>query len=147
MKVHADNNETILKDNRPIMIIDNDFMDELLQQAQASPRLRMNYDLRTTVGDQSQRMLNAMLPGTSLPIHRHTQTTEVVIIMRGSMDEIFYDDEGRETARYHLDPSTGHCALSIPQGQWHTVEVLTPTVIFDAKDGPWAPLQPEDTLV
>lgn len=128
------------------MLIDNAFMDELLQQAQASPRLRMNYDLRTTVDDQSQRMLNAMLPGTLLPIHRHPHTTEVVIIMRGSMNEIFFDNDGRETERYHLDPSTGHCALSIPRGQWHTVEVLSPTVIFEAKDGPWTPLQPEDTL-
>ncbi len=128
------------------MLIDNTVMDELTAQAAASPRLRMNLDLRTTSDDRSQRMLNAMMPGTVLPIHRHTASTEVVVMLRGRMDEVFYDDEGRETARYALDAATGNRALSIPLGQWHSVEVYEPTVIFEAKDGPYAPLQPQDVL-
>lgn len=129
------------------MLIDNAIMDDLMTKAQASPRLRMNLDLRTTPDDQSQRMLNAMLPGTVLPIHRHTTSTEVVVMLRGRMDEIFFDDQGHETSRFHLDSTTGNCALSIPLGMWHTVEVFEPTVIFEAKDGPYAPLAPEDILL
>lgn len=129
------------------MLIDNSLMNDLMAKAQASPRLRMNFDLRTSTQDNSQRMLNAMLPGTELPIHRHTASTEVVVILRGRMDEIFFDEQGRETERFHLDPTTGNCALSIPLGMWHTVEVFEPTVIFEAKDGAYAPLAPEDVLV
>lgn len=128
------------------MLIDKEQMDALLEKAAASPRLRMNLDLRTTPDDRSQRMLNAMLPGTALPIHRHRFSTEVVVMLTGRMDEIFYDEDGRETQRFHLDPTTGNCALSIPKGQWHSVEVFTPTVIFEAKDGAWEPLALEDTL-
>ncbi len=126
------------------MLINNEIMDELAAKAQASPRLRMNMDLRTSPYDQSQRMLNALEPGTILPIHRHTKTTETVVILRGRMDEMFYDEEGNETARFHLDPTKGNCALNIPKGTWHTVEVFEPTVIFEAKDGPYEPLGKED---
>ena len=128
------------------MLIDNTLMDDLMAQAQDSPRLRMNYDLRTTPDDQSQRMLNAMLPGTQLPIHRHKGSSEVVVMLRGRMDDIFFEDQGRETDRFHLDPSVGNCALSIPLGMWHTVEVFEPTVIFEAKDRPYAPLAPDEIL-
>lgn len=129
------------------MLIDNTLMNDLMAKAQASPRLRMNFDLRTTPQDNSQRMLNALLPGTELPIHRHTASTEVVVILRGRMDEIFFDEQGRETERFHLDPTAGNCALSIPLGTWHTVEVFEPTVIFEAKDGAYAPLSPEDVML
>lgn len=128
------------------MFIDKKVMDELMQKAQESPRLRMNLDLRTTPEDQSQRMLNAMLPGTVLPIHRHMVSTEVVVMLRGMMDEVFFDDEGRETERFHLDANTDNRGLSIPLGQWHTVEVFEPTVILEAKDGPYVPLSPDDVL-
>ncbi|MCR4993845.1 MAG: WbuC family cupin fold metalloprotein [Bacteroidales bacterium] len=129
------------------MLINNQVMDELMAQAEASSRLRMNMDLRTTPDDQSQRMLNALLPGTQLPIHRHTASTEVVVILRGRMDEIFFDEEGRETERFHLDPTTGNCALNIPLGTWHSVEVFEPTVIFESKDGAYTPLAPEDQMI
>lgn len=128
------------------MLIDNKLMDELAARAKESPRLRMNMDLRNSPDDHSQRMLNALEPGTMLPIHRHTASSETVIILRGRMDEMFYDDEGRETARFHLDPTTGCSALNIPCGTWHTVDVFEPTVIFEAKDGPYAPLREEDVM-
>ncbi|MCR5179777.1 MAG: WbuC family cupin fold metalloprotein [Bacteroidaceae bacterium] len=128
------------------MELNDQLLNELAQRAIASERLRMNLDLRTSSADQSQRMLNALEPATQLPIHRHTSSTEVVIILRGRMDEIFYDDNRNEIARYHLDPSKGCYGLSIPKGQWHGIEVFEPTVIFEAKDGPWEPLRQEDTL-
>ena len=120
------------------MQIDDKLLDELLAEAAQSPRLRMNRDLRNTPADQSQRMLNALLPGTVLPIHRHEETSETVVIMRGKMDEVFYDGEhGSEIARFTLDVRLGHYGMSIPRGMWHSVEVHEPTVIVEMKDGPY----------
>ena len=122
------------------MQIDDKLLDELLAEAAQSPRLRMNRDLRNTPADQSQRMLNALLPGTVLPIHRHEETSETVVIMRGKMDEVFYDGEhGSEIARFTLDVRLGHYGMSIPRGMWHSVEVREPTVIVEMKDGPYVP--------
>ena len=122
------------------MQIDDKLLDELLAEAAQSPRLRMNRDLRNTPADQSQRMLNALLPGTVLPIHRHVETSETVVIMRGKMDEVFYDGEhGSEIARFTLDVRLGHYGMSIPRGMWHSVEVHEPTVIVEMKDGPYVP--------
>lgn len=128
------------------MELNDQLLNELAQRACASERLRMNLDLRTTAADQSQRMLNALEPDTVLPIHRHMKSTEVVVVLRGRMDEIFYDDQRRETARYHLDPKQGVYGLSIPVGQWHGIEVFEPTVILECKDGAYEPLAPEDVL-
>ena len=122
------------------MQIDDKLLDELLAEAAQLPRLRMNRDLRNTPADQSQRMLNALLPGTVLPIHRHEETSETVVIMRGKMDEVFYDGEhGSEIARFTLDVRLGHYGMSIPRGMWHSVEVHEPTVIVEMKDGPYVP--------
>ena len=124
------------------MQIDDKLLDELLAEAAQSPRLRMHRDLRDTAEDQSQRMLNALLPGTFLPIHRHEETSETVVIMRGKMDEVFYDGEhGSEIARFTLDVRLGHYGMSIPRGMWHTVEVHEPTVIIEMKNGPFVPRQ------
>lgn len=109
--------------------------------------MRMNLDMRTSQNDNSQRMLNALEPGTILPIHRHRLSAETVVMVRGSLKEIFYNDNGEVTDTI-LMQTGGECpALQIPAGQWHTVEVLEPgTVIFEAKDGAYAPLGEEDIL-
>lgn len=129
------------------MRIDKELLDGLTAEAQASPRLRMNFDLRTSSADRSQRMLNALEPGTPLPVHRHRASTETVVVVRGSLKEIFYDDRGEVTDEILLSVG-GECpALQIPAGQWHGIEVLeTGTVIFEAKDGAYAPLTEEDLL-
>lgn len=129
------------------MRIDNDLLGALISKAKESERLRMNLDLRTSANDGSQRMLNALEPGTVLPIHRHRFSTETVVMVRGSLKEIFYNDEGEVTDTI-LMQAGGECpALQIPKGQWHTVEVLEPgTVIFEAKDGAYTPLADEDIL-
>lgn len=129
------------------MRIDKELLDSMTQKAKASERLRMNLDMRTSQDDNSQRMLNALEPGTILPIHRHRFSTETVIMVRGSLKEIFYNDNGKVTDII-LMQAGGECsALQIPAGQWHTVEVLeTGTVIFEAKDGAYAPLSDEDVL-
>ncbi len=129
------------------MTIDNNLINKLFEGAKESPRLRMNYDLRNSVEDKSQRMLNALLPGTPLPIHRHRTTSETVVILKGCMKEIFYDDNGKVTDVFTLKPQSDCMGLSIPKGQWHTVEVLEPSVIMEVKDGAYQPIIEEDIMV
>ena len=128
------------------MEIDNRLLEELLRKAGESPRLRMNFDLRNSPEDNSQRMLNALLPGTQLPIHRHCNTSETVVILKGRMREIFYDDDGSVTDSFLLTPNGGCMGLNIPRGQWHTVEVLEPSVILESKDGAYEPISESDIL-
>ena len=129
------------------MNIDKELLDSLTAQAKGCERLRMNLDMRTSSNDSSQRMLNALEPGTILPIHRHRFSTETVVMLRGSLKEVFYNDNGEITDVITLQAG-GQCpALQIPAGQWHTVEVLeTGTIIFEAKDGAYAPLCEDDVL-
>lgn len=115
--------------------IDKTLISELFDKALVSERKRMNYDLRTSPNDGSQRMLNALLPGTEVAIHRHPSSNENVILLCGKLVEVLYDDEGNETARYHLDPTVGNFGCVVPAGAWHTVEVLEPSVIYETKDG------------
>ena len=147
------------------MKLDKTLLDNLLAQAGENPRLRQNLDLRTSELDGSQRMLNALLPGTVLPMHRHTKTTETLVLLRGRMEEIFYEEgtesvwDGdsrckdlcrkrvlRETSRVLLEAGGDIQGLSIPVGQWHTVNVLEPTVILECKDGKYEPLGKEDMI-
>lgn len=130
------------------MKITQSLLNNLTEQAKASPRLRMNYDLRNSAEDQSQRMLNAIEPGSPLPIHRHQKSSETVVCLRGRLVEEFYDELERMcTEAIELSPNGPVVALNIPIGQWHTVKALeSGTVILEMKDGPYEPLGPEDTL-
>ena len=114
--------------------INKKLISELFDRAVVNPRLRQSFDLRNP-DDNGQRMLNALLPGTVVPIHRHPNSNESVIILCGKLIEITYDDNGNETGRIYLDPRLGNFGCVVPAGAWHTVEVLEPSVIFEAKDG------------
>ena len=128
--------------------IDNALLDSLTEQAKASPRLRMNYDLRNSSEDTSQRMLNAIEPGSLVPIHRHQKTSETVVVLRGRVVEEFYDELERIcSAVYEVSAGGPVCALNIPAGQWHTLRSLeSGTVILEVKDGAYEPIGPEDVL-
>ena len=130
------------------MHISQETLDSLTAQAKACERLRMSLDLRTSAEDQSQRMLNAVEPGTPLPVHRHCNSTETVIIIRGRLIERFYNDAG-EIIEEILMEVGGECpVLQIPMGQWHGIEVLeSGTVIFEAKDGAYKPVSENDIMV
>ena len=130
------------------MKITQAILDNLTEQAKASPRLRMNLDLRNSDADQSQRMLNAIEPGSPLPIHRHQKTSETVVCLRGRLVEEFYDDLERIcTERIELSPNGPVVALNIPAGQWHTVQALeSGTVILEMKNGPYEPISDVDVL-
>lgn len=126
------------------MKITQTLLDSLSAQAKASPRLRMNLDLRNGPEDESQRMLNALEPGTVLPIHRHTKTSETVVCQRGHQREIFYNNSGEVTEVFDLAPMSDCVALNIPLGRWH---IESGTVILECKDGAYEPLEPEDILM
>lgn len=130
------------------MKITQTLLDKLTEQAKMSSRLRMNYDLRNNENDQSQRMLNAIEPGSPLPIHRHKYTTETIVCLRGSIVEEYYDELERTcTDSIALAPNSPVVAVNIPAGQWHTVRSLeSGTVILEMKDGPYEPLGDEDIL-
>ena len=117
------------------MEINKDFLGKLFEQAVVNPRLRQDSDLRTSANDNSQRLLNALLPGTVVPIHRHPQSTENVFLLCGKIVEVIYDENGNEIERIHLDPAVGNYGCVVPQGAWHTVEVLEPSGIYESKDG------------
>jgi len=130
------------------MEITQSILDTLTAQAKASPRLRMNMDLRNSAEDKSQRMLNAIEPGSPLPIHRHRKSSETVVCLRGRLVEEFYDADGKTcTESIELSPGGPVPAINIPIGQWHTVRSLeSGTVILECKDGAYEPLAPEDIL-
>ena len=130
------------------MNITQAILDSLTEQAKASPRLRMNLDLRNGENDTSQRMLNAIEPGSVVPIHRHRSTSETVVCLRGKLVEEYYDDlERRCTESIILTPNGQTVALNIPAGQWHTVHALeSGTVILEVKDGKYEPLSDVDIL-
>lgn len=130
------------------MKITQALLDDLTAKAKVSPRLRMNMDLRDSAEDTSQRMLNAIEPGSPLPIHRHQNTSETVVCLRGRLVEEFYDDLERIcTERIELSPNGPVVALNIPAGQWHTVLALeSGTVILEMKNGKYEPISDVDIL-
>lgn len=130
------------------MKITQQLMDELTAEAKASPRLRMNRDLRNSPEDKSQRMLNALEPGTPLPIHRHRKSSETVVCLRGHLVEEYYDELDRVcTETIDMYPGGPVVAINIPAGQWHSLRVVeSGTVILEMKDGPYEPIGPEDIL-
>lgn len=129
------------------MLITQQLLDELTAKAKASPRLRTAYDLRTTPNDNSQRILNAVEPGTILPIHRHRTSTETIVVLRGKVRQSYYDDNGNVTDTFELAPMTSIVGMSVPVGQWHALESLeSGTVILETKDGAYAPLTEGEIL-
>ena len=127
------------------MIINQVGLDKLTEQAKANPRLRMNLDLRNGEGDQSQRMLNAIEPGTVMPIHRHKSSSETCVCIRGHFEEYFYDVKGNLTKTVDMVP--GGTILNIEVGQWHSLKCLeSGTILLECKDGSYSPLSQDDIL-
>lgn len=129
------------------MLFTKEIIDKLSQQAKESPRLRANLDLRNSSEDNSQRMLNALEPGTILPIHRHKDTSETLVMVRGRILQKMYDENGILTDEFVMGTGVLNSVLQIPAGQFHSLECLEEgTVIFEAKDGKYAPLSDIDIL-
>ena len=149
-----------------IRCFDKEFLNDLLHKAQQSERKRVAYDLRTTPEDDSQRILNALIPGTAVPIHRHLKTSETAVCLEGCLDWVFYEelpsvDTGgqvhygetvaderyfAETARFRVCPREGKYGIQVPKGAWHSVLVHERSTILEAKDGRYEPLNTEDVL-
>lgn len=130
------------------MNITQALLDDLTEKAKASPRLRANHDLRNSEDDKSQRMLNAIEPGSPLPIHRHQKTSETVVCLRGKLIWEYYDELERIcTEAIEVCPNGPVVAINVPIGQWHTVRAVeSGSVILEMKEGPYEPIGPEDTL-
>lgn len=129
------------------MLIDKNLLDDVSRQAQKSSRLRMNYNFHPSHDCKVQRLLNALEPGTELPIHRHLHTDEIYIVLRGAVRVMYYDENKSLVSEHFLAPKEGKYGLQIPAGQWHSLEVLqSGTVIFEVKEGPYAPLEEKDIL-
>lgn len=129
------------------MKLDISLLDTLTAQSKANPRLRQAYDLRTTPEDNSQRILNAMEPGTILPIHRHRGSTETVIVLRGKLRQNFYDEAGHLTESFIAAPNSDIMGFNVELGRWHNSESLASgTVILECKDGKYEPLGEEDIM-
>jgi cupin fold WbuC family metalloprotein len=129
------------------MVIDNKILDDLSAQAKANPRLRQAMDLRNSPEDLSQRMLNALEPGTVMPIHRHHASSESVVILRGKIQWIFYDNDGNEAERVILDANGEPRMLNVERDRWHSLVCLeSGSVLYESKDGAYEPLQDCDVL-
>jgi len=127
-------------------VIDNKLLDSLSKQAHDSPRLRMNYDLRNSENDRSQRMLNIFWPGTKMAPHRHRNTNETIMMIRGKIDLVLYDDSGVEIERIHMGGDTGIFGVNITKGAWHTVDIYELAFVITAKEGSWSPIAEDDIL-
>ena len=129
------------------MVIDKELLDSLTEQACMNPRLRQAFDLRTSPEDNSQRILNAVEPGTVLPIHRHRTTTETIVCLRGKCVQYLYDVNGKQIDAIYLQPNSDVVGMSVEVGQWHRLEPLeSGTVILECKDGKYEPLREEDIM-
>lgn len=128
-------------------IIDSELLDRICKQAKENPRLRMNYNLHTELDEPVQRLLNALEPGTEIPVHRHRHSDETYLVIRGSLFVILFDENKKLLNKVLLDPKEGTYGVSVPAGQWHSIEVLeSDTVIFEIKEGPYMALTSEDIL-
>lgn len=127
------------------MIMDNKTLDAIEQKAKESPRLRANLCLHKSPEDKVQKMINVLLPGTEMPIHRHLNSDEVLTLLRGEITIIFYDQEGfTETDRIRMSFDSDVRVVDIPKGQWHNVEVTKPVAVLEIKEGPYRPLSSEE---
>lgn len=148
-----------------IQLINETLLSDLYEKASDSERLRQSFDLRTSPEDKSQRMLNALQPGTKMPIHRHMDSAETVICLDGCLDWMFYEelpdvDAGRshdgesavveagfkEVARFRICPYKGQYGIQVPKMAWHSLEVIEPTVLFECKDGAYRPLEEDEIM-
>lgn len=127
------------------MVIDKELLDNLTAQAKINPRLRQSFDLRNSAEDKSQRMLNALEPGTIMPIHRHHASSETVVILRGKIRWMFYDDQGRITESTELRSDGDIRMLNVEKDRWHSLECLeSGSVLYESKDGPYHPLEEDE---
>lgn len=130
-----------------MQLINDILLDEVSEKAVQSSRLRMNYNLHDSLEAKAQRLLNALEPGTQLPVHRHSHTAETYILLRGRINVLFYNEDKQVQEKQELAVGSGNLGVHIPAGQWHTLEVLeSGTVIFEVKDGPYTPLT-EDNIM
>ena len=129
------------------MVIDQQLIDTVTARAQTSPRLRMNYNFHQGLDEKCHRMLNAVEPGTDIPIHRHPTKDETFVILRGKVRSTTYNDDGTIIESVVLSQEDGIYGVNIPKGVWHKLESLeSGSVVFECKEGPFVPHEEEGIL-
>lgn len=128
------------------MIIDKNLLDQVSAQAKESPRLRMNYNFHQSLADKCHRMLNAVEPGTQVPIHRHPTKDESFVVLRGKVRSTTYNDDGSIIESVVLCAEDGVYGVDIPRNVWHKLEAIESSVIFECKEGPFVPHEVEGIL-
>ena len=129
------------------MVIDKKLLDEVSVKAKASPRLRMNFNFHQSLDEKCHRFLNAVEPGTEVPIHKHPTKDETFVILRGKVRVSTHNDDGSIIEDVVLCAEEGRYGVNIPKGVWHTIEALEPdSVIFECKEGPFVPHEQEGIL-
>lgn len=129
------------------MVINEQLLNEVTRQAQASPRLRMNYNFHQSLDEKFHRMLNAVEPGTEIPIHHHPTKDETFILMRGKVRVLTYNDDGTIIDDIILSQESGNYGVDIPKNVWHTIQCIEPAVLFECKEGPFVPHEEEGILI
>ena len=129
------------------MIIDKNLLDQVSEQAKTSRRLRMNYNFHQSLDDKCHRFLNAVEPGTVVPIHRHPTKDESFVILRGKVRVTTHNDDGSIIEDVVLSQESGNYGVDIPKNVWHKLESLElGSVIFECKEGPFVPHEVEGIL-
>ena len=130
------------------MVINSELLDNVSKQAKTSPRLRMNYNFHQSLDEKCHRFLNAVEPGTEVPIHKHPTKDETFVILRGKVRVSTHNDDGSIIDNVVLCPEEGRYGVNIPKGVWHTIEAMEPnSVIFECKEGPFVPHDLDGILI
>lgn len=129
------------------MLINDELLQQIASEAENSERRRKNFNFHETLEDSCQRMLNTMLKGSKFEIHRHTNTAETFVLLNGKIDLMFYNDKGEETDCFRLDPCIGQYGIHIPAGQWHSLEIIEDSTIFETREGPYIPVTKDNGLI
>ena len=127
-------------------IIDEQLLNELSAQAKASPRLRMNHNFHHSLDEKCHRFLNALEPGTSIPIHHHPTKDETVILLKGKVRVLTYNDSGKILEDLLLTPDNGPYGVDIPKNTWHTIQCLESAILFECKEGPFVEHEVEGVM-
>ena len=129
------------------MVIDKNLLDRVSEQAKKSPRLRMNYNFHQSLDEKCHRFLNAVEPGTEVPIHKHPTKDETFVILRGKVRVSTHNDDGSIINNVVLCPEEGRYGVNIPKGVWHKLEAIEPgSCIFECKQGPFVPHEKDGIL-
>ena len=136
----------LMQERNNMEIIDDQLIKKVREEARKSPRLRMNYNFHQSLSEKCHRFLNALEPGTQIPVHHHPTKDETFVILKGKVRVSIYNDEGKVLQTCIICHEEGSYGVNIPKNMWHGVECIEPSVIFECKEGPFVEHEAEGIL-